>query len=542
MDKSNVTNSNQVNNLAVQTSLVLKCTKCGANLKITDKFCGNCGAAFDGDNVSVSLNENAETVPIQAPQTVSITGFDRMYSLPDNELLLKIIDEELKKVGLDKKTKLIPRDAVRKKQVLRFMFALLVFVYVSMIFFHFPFLTYLIGLIILFIFYKVTKRFDLTKYLVKQIKARPSEKFTSIVMSTKESLVEDHDRWAFLIALFAAVVLPLGIFFNPRIMYEKMDNGWGVRFYTFGLTNFKTAVIPETYKNEKVVSLRGNTFSNMPFLEEVSLPNSIVEIRGQAFKNDKRLKKVNIPVNLEYLGGGAFYNCRSITSIELPDTLTYMGGEVFYKAEALESIKLSNKLTEIRGNSFEECHALESISIPDSVTRIGGHAFYNCYSLSSVIIGDKSQLKEIGSSAFRLCDSLSEITIPKDTYVNMRAFKESPTKVYRIGELKYGHLINKSNYSYDSFLYLSSGDSYEEIGQYRTNKLLKNAYIRLDHSVCYANSCAYHVSYKDDTGVFDIVLDKDKPFAYVNDNLAIEVSSAYQFDRSNTLSLNVYYN
>ena len=110
--------------------------------------------------------------------------------------------------------------------------------------------------------------------------------------------------------------MPSIIFLKPKILYEKVDNGYAVRYYAFGLTNFKTATIPETYKNEKVVSLRGNTFSNMPFLKSVKLPDTITEIRGQAFKNCKRLTDVNIPENLEYLGGGAFYNAKSIKRIE----------------------------------------------------------------------------------------------------------------------------------------------------------------------------------------------------------------------------------
>ena len=38
-----------------------------------------------------------------------------------------------------------------------------------------------------------------------------------------------------------------------------------------------------------------------------------------------------------------------------------------------------------------------------------------------------SKLEEIGSSAFRNCDSLANITIPNKTVVNQRAFKNSPT-------------------------------------------------------------------------------------------------------------------
>ncbi|MCR5412970.1 MAG: leucine-rich repeat domain-containing protein [Patescibacteria group bacterium] len=66
--------------------------------------------------------------------------------------------------------------------------------------------------------------------------------------------------------------------------------------------NYKTAEIPEQYNGKPVVSLRGNTFSDMPLLESIKLPDTIKEIRGQAFKNCISLTNINIPKNLEYLG------------------------------------------------------------------------------------------------------------------------------------------------------------------------------------------------------------------------------------------------
>jgi len=272
-------------------------------------------------------------------------------------------------------------------------------------------------------------KFNLMKYLKKEVKARPSEKISNIIMTTKNSFVIDTTKRFRMICILIAIILPLIIFVNPRIMYEHIENGYAVRFYTFGVTNFKTATIPEIYKGENVVSLRGNTFSNMPFLEKVTLPNTITEIRGQAFKNDFNLVSVNMPTNLEYLGGGAFYNCSSLASITLPDTLTYMGGETFYRASSLEQVKLSSNLTEIKGDTFAYCISLRSISIPDKVTRIGGHAFYGSTSLSEVLFTENSKLVEIGSSAFRQCPNLYSITIPYNTAVNTRAFKESPTMI-----------------------------------------------------------------------------------------------------------------
>ena len=362
------------------------------------------------------------------------TNFDKIYSLTEDKMLEEFINRELTKVAIDKSSKLIPSDILKRKKVLNIIFSILVFVVITLVFFHFPIYTYIVGLAILFILFRVTRKYNLIKYLKKQLKARPQEKVSNIVMNVKNTFTTDNSTVIFAISLLVAIILPLIIFSSPRIIYERVDGGYAVRYYIFGLTNFKTATIPETYKNENVVSLRGNTFSNMPFLERVSLPDSITEIRGQAFKNCYKLEEVNMPKRLEYLGGGAFYNAKSIKRIELPDTLTYLGGESFYGAKSLEYVKLSNSLTEIRGDSFEYCTSLKGIIIPDNVTRIGGHAFYGDSSLSKASISENSKLQEIGSSAFRQCSSLNYIVIPSNTYVNERAFKESPTTVYRYTE------------------------------------------------------------------------------------------------------------
>ena len=219
-------------------------------------------------------------------------------------------------------------------------------------------------------------------------------------------MVSDYSKklkWALMAVAVAGSLL---LFSKPRIFYEQADDGYYVRFYVYGLTNMTTATIPDTYQGEKVVGLRGNTFSNMPFLSEVTLPDSITEIRGQAFKN-----------------------CRSLERVTLPEHLTYLGGEAFYHCSSLEEVNLPAGLTEIRGNTFEECSSLLRIEIPDNVTRIGGHAFYGNTSLEEVMISPDSKLQQIGSSAFRCCDSLREITLPRGVSVNERAFKETPVRI-----------------------------------------------------------------------------------------------------------------
>lgn len=427
------------------SGLELKCSKCNAVMKITDKYCPGCGAPFDGNNVVVSENSNS-SINIPVKEAVLPVNFDAMYSLTEDKMLEEFIKRELTKAQIDMSSNLIPSDILKRKKNFNIIFLILLFIYISIIFFHFPFLTYAVGLIILIIFFIFTRRYNLIKYLKKEIIARPEEKISNIVLNAKNTFVKDDSKRIIKIGILFAIIMPLIIFSSPRIIYEKVEGGYAVRYYTFGLTNFRTATIPATHKGKPVVTLRGNTFSNMPLLKSVKLPDSIKEIRGQAFKNCYLLEDVNIPNSLEYLGGGVFYNAKSIRRIELPDTLYYLGGESFYGASSLEYIKLSENLLEIRGDSFEFCKSLGSITIPDNVVRIGGHAFYGDTYLSSVIISENSKLDEIGSSAFRRCTSLKSILIPSGTSVNERAFKESPTIIRRYGSNYYNN--DQDNYYY----------------------------------------------------------------------------------------------
>ena len=393
-----------------------KCPECGKVVGKEDHFCGACRHKLDGKN-DLIVNSNR---------------FDPMYKLNEKQLLEAYINKELEKLKIESKN-LCPNDILIKKNISYLILSIIVFVYITSIFFHFPSAVYVIGFIIVFVYTIMISRYSVKSYIVKEIKARPKEKISNILMSIKNSSVEDNYKLLRICCLVLAIGVPLLLFKDPRIMYEKTEGGYAVRYYIYGISNRKVATIPEKYNNKPVVTLRGNTFSNMKHLKKVILPDTITEIRGQAFKNCYNLEEVNMPQNLEYLGGGAFYKCRSLKSIELPNSLTYMGGEAFEYATSLVSIKLSNKLQEIRGDTFAYCSSLSAIDIPDSVTRIGGHAFYGNSNLSKVTISENSKLQEIGSSAFRLCYNLEDIIIPQSVYVNERAFKESPTTVHRYG-------------------------------------------------------------------------------------------------------------
>lgn len=526
---NSVTSKNTLDQTETEVGI---CSKCGGKLESPYKYCGNCGAKV----------EIQQTTEIQEKEEIiASTDFDSIYTKSEDELLEEFINKEIQKANFENNSKLIPKEILKRKTILNIIFAILLFISVSLIFFHFPVYTYIIALIFLFIFLRMSLKYDLMSYLKKESKSRPDEKITNIVMITKESLVYDNLKLLRIFLSLVAIIVPLIIFKDPKILYEKQDNGYAVRFYTFGWNNYKTVTIPEMYKNEKIISLRGNAFSNMPFLESVILPDTITEIRGQAFKNDFKLVSVNIPKNLEYLGGGSFYNCKSIKRIEFPDTLTYMGGEIFYSASSLTDIKLSSNLKEIRGDSFENCISLERITIPDKVERIGGHAFYGDTNLEEVVLTENSNLKEIGSSAFRKCDNLNSITIPSDTYVNERAFKESPTTVRHFGQIDYGNTIDSSKYKYSSFMLLDINQK-EKVNEYNTYTKVKDAYLELESIDVLEDGNQFNLKYINGNEEISFTLSKVMPYKEINNDLVVEVSSEYSFLRTSNVPLDIYYN
>jgi len=66
-------------------------------------------------------------------------------------------------------------------------------------------------------------------------------------------------------------------------------------------------------------------------------------------------------------------------------------------------------VTTIGYHAFMECFNLNSVTIPNSLTRIGASAFERCTSLTSVMIGNGVTL--IGDLAFATCTNLTAITV-----------------------------------------------------------------------------------------------------------------------------------
>lgn len=401
--------------------------------------------------------------------------FDQAFALSEDEILKLYIDEEIKKGNYDiKKVSVVKK----RKMIFTVIFALLSFLIISLMFFHISNFIILLEVVNLVVYVRFMKKFNIYSYISKQIKARPDEDISNIVVS----ILSEQSNYSFGLVSFGLIAvsccLPLFIFMKPMMFFEKAEDGYHLRFCTTGLIGNKELTVPSEYKGEPVTGIRGNVFANMTSLEKVNLPDSIVSIRGQAFKNAKNLISVDLPDNLTYLGGSAFKNCESLTSIVIPEGVTIIEGATFYGCSSLMTVVLPSGLTEIGGEAFEECTSLTSIVIPESVTRIGGEAFMNCSSLISVNLPNQitevrgstfegcssltsivipegvtriggsafrycsslrnvtipTSVREIGSSAFRECTSLGEVRVPKSAAVNERAFKDSYVNIIYVND------------------------------------------------------------------------------------------------------------
>jgi hypothetical protein len=103
------------------------------------------------------------------------------------------------------------------------------------------------------------------------------------------------------------------------------------------------------------------------------------------------------------------------SKVSINNRITIISDGCFRKCESLNEIIFESKsqLKEIGESAFEKSGLLSSIRIPNSVEKLGDSCFYWCKSLREVIFESESQLKEIGKYCF--CGTgVKVIEIPKE--------------------------------------------------------------------------------------------------------------------------------
>ena len=394
-----------------------------------------------------NLDDNSQTLLI-----------DPTYLTSEKKLVRNIIMAEFESQG-ENVEELSTSKINKKRNIVILMFGLLTFIYVVMYFFNIDLTTCLMCEVITILLYiLIIKRFNIVNVTYKMAKKNPNEDISKIVAEIKNDKKEDSFP-IFLktgISVVMAIIIPIIIFANPKLLYFKYGDGYAVIKYTKGLSMQSNVIIPDTYKGKNVVAIGDSAFKNTNIknivlpqnleciktkaflncknlekidipkkvteiresafedcsnLKTVTLPNGIVNIRASVFKNDKSLYAIELPESLEYLGACAFSNCMSLQEITIPSKVTEINGQTFEYCTALKQINLHDDIISIHGENFVGCINLDNVILPSKITEIRGNTFENCYSLSSIIIPDG--VTRIGGHAFYGCKSLKYVSVPE---------------------------------------------------------------------------------------------------------------------------------
>lgn len=131
-----------------------------------------------------------------------------------------------------------------------------------------------------------------------------------------------------------------------------------------------------------------------------------------------KLLTVKLPKSVKYINQ-AFNNCSQLRSVEMPENLICVGdtldnewdmsGEAFSNCTNLENIMFHN-CEKIGGSAFYQCNSLQEITLPKNLKHVGSYAFYNCNQLKDIIL--PSEVETINYHAFESCDNLESIQFP----------------------------------------------------------------------------------------------------------------------------------
>ena len=160
-----------------------------------------------------------------------------------------------------------------------------------------------------------------------------------------------------------------------------------------------------------VTSIGAYAFASNDTMTRATLRKNLLTIGEGAFRNCSALATVAIPTSVTEIGKAAFENCTSITTITVPASVTVVNDFVFSGCEKLATVKLNGSVTSIGVSAFFNC-GFETIALPETVEEIGTSAFRKCINLLEITIPDST--KSIGDSAFINCSALTTVSLPDD--------------------------------------------------------------------------------------------------------------------------------
>ena len=218
-----------------------------------------------------------------------------------------------------------------------------------------------------------------------------------------------------------------------------------------------------------VTSLTNYDFDEFEHLTSIVLPNSIQSIEGGAFY-DCKLTSIHIPASVTDISD-TYINESVIEVLYTPafnssflQTITVDPGNTRYSSPTGSNViidktsntlimgcrntdfsKIPNTVTTIAMRAFEGVEfANPAVNLPKSVEAIKAYAF-NYSNIISINLGELTQLTEIGLTAFKDCDGLTEVTLPASITTMERAIFAGCDNIIKVVSNRKEPLANNNN-------------------------------------------------------------------------------------------------
>ena len=182
-----------------------------------------------------------------------------------------------------------------------------------------------------------------------------------------------------------------------------------------------------------ITTIERYAISNSFHMETIDL-NGVTNLRTSAIYAPRKLTTITLPKDIKPhdwvtktgMEEGCFEECERVTEYKVKPENKYFvaeDGVIFSKKKDTLFLYPANKpgitytvpntVKRIGAHSFQSAQNITSFHFPDNVESIGADALRAMPKLTKVTFGENSKVTHIGYYAFRACNNLREVTLPK---------------------------------------------------------------------------------------------------------------------------------
>ena len=214
--------------------------------------------------------------------------------------------------------------------------------------------------------------------------------------------------------------------FSENASLRKIFFEDGSRWLTIQEGAFEDTGVHEVEFPENIHTIAENAFANCYFLNHISFrgeKSRLQRINNSAFAHASIIELTIPPTEAATITieEGAFKYCDKLTTVNFPYTnIKKISKKCFMSCYQLTTVNFPTSLKDIGPMAFSNCN-LKTLDLSKTkVKRIGPFAFYLCNVEKAYL---PVSITTIETSAFELCENLSEINFPaKLKKINTSAF------------------------------------------------------------------------------------------------------------------------